>query len=94
MSVGHVARALERSGIPTVAIFIRAFRHRATQMKLPRVVVAQHPMGRPLGAPHDAQRQRYVLREALALLESAREGGTIVELPEPYRAGGPTAPPV
>ena len=77
-----------------MAIFIRAFRHRATQMKLPRVVVAQHLMGRPLGAPHDAQRQRYVLRAALDLLESAREGGAIVELPEPYRAGGPTAPPV
>jgi len=85
--VGHVARALEEGGIPTVTIQIRAFRHHAERMRLPRVVVTRHLLGRPLGAPHDVDRQRHVLRTALNLLDHAREGGTIVDLPEPYRAG-------
>ena len=87
MSVGHVARALEEGGIPTVTIQIRAFRHHAERMRLPRVVVTNHLLGRPMGAPHDAERQRHVLRTAFDLLDGAREGGTIVDLPEPYRAG-------
>lgn len=85
MSVGHVARAFEEAGIATVTIQVGAFRHHAERMRLPRVVVTRHLMGRPLGAPHDVARQRQVLRTALNLLEEAREGGTIVGLPEPFR---------
>jgi hypothetical protein len=76
---------LEEAGLVTVAIFIRAFRHVAETMRIPRAVIARHPMGRPLGAPGDAARQREVLLAALRLLEEARTGGSIVELPEPYR---------
>lgn len=71
--------------MPTVSIFVRAFRHVADAMKLPRVVVTRHPMGRPLGAPGDEVRQREVLLAALRLLQEARGGGSIVELPHPYR---------
>ncbi len=78
---------IEESGIPTVGIFVRSFRHHVENMKLPRTVVTRHPMGRPMGAPHDAERHRKVLRTALSLLETAQQGGTIVELEEPYRAG-------
>jgi hypothetical protein len=74
-------------GIPTVVIQIRAFRHIAERMTLPRVVVTRHLLGRPLGPPHDAGRHHHVLRAALELLDEARAGGTIVELPEPYRPG-------
>jgi hypothetical protein len=76
---------IEESGIPTVGIYIKAFRPYAENMKLPRTVVTQHPMGRPMGAPHDAHRHRKVLRTALRLLESAEQGGTIAEVDEPYR---------
>jgi hypothetical protein len=69
----------------TVAIFIRAFRHVAEDMKVPRAVITRHPMGRPLGAPGDVARQRQVTLAALRLLEEAQGGGSIVELPEPYR---------
>jgi hypothetical protein len=86
VSVGHVSRAIESSGIPTSSIFIRAFRHIAEEMKLSRVVVTRHPMGRPLGAIGDHARHRQVTMAALELFDSAAEP-TLVELPEPFRAG-------
>ncbi|MGI9648218.1 MAG: hypothetical protein ACR2OI_06835 [Acidimicrobiia bacterium] len=86
MSVGHVARAIEEAGIPTSTILVRAFRHVAEEMKLPRVVVTRHPMGRPLGAAGDHQRHRHVTMAALELFDSA-DAATTVELPEPFRPG-------
>jgi len=56
-------------------------------MGLPRTVVTRNPMGRPLGAPGDGERQREVVMAALALLEDAVAGGSIVELESPYRPG-------
>ena len=83
--MGHLARLVEQAGIPTVAIYVRAFAHVAEAMHLPRVLVTRHPLGRPLGAPGDVARQREVLGRALDLLESATRGATIVELDAPYR---------
>lgn len=80
MSVGHVARAIEAAGIPTVAVFIRAFRHVAEAMMLPRVVITSHLMGRTVGPPGAWDRQREVVGAALALLVSASAGGTFAEL--------------
>lgn len=87
MSVGHVAREIEATGIATVAIFVRAFRHIAEQMGVPRTVVTRHPMGRPLGAPGDTARQEAVIEAAFSLLETAGAGGALRELEEPYRPG-------
>lgn len=87
MSVGHVARRFETAGIPTVVVHIRAFRSLAENMGLPRTVITRNPMGRPLGAPGDEERQREVVMAALALLEDAVSGGSIVELESPYRPG-------
>ncbi len=86
MSVGHVARAIESAGIPTSSIYTYAFRHVPDEMKLARVVVTRHPMGRPLGAPGDHARHRRVTMAALELFDTA-EAQTMVELPEPYRPG-------
>lgn len=91
MSVGHVARAFEAAGLPTVVVQIRAFRHVAEEMKLPRTIITRHPMGRPLGAPGDHRRQRQVVTAALRLLETATRGPALVELPEPYRPPTPPA---
>ena len=85
VSVGHVARQIEEHGIPTVAVFVRAFRHVAEQMGVPRAVITRHPMGRPMGAPGDSERHETVLAAALDLLETATVGGAIVELKTPYR---------
>jgi hypothetical protein len=71
--------------MPTVSVYIQAFRHVLDQMKLPRAVVTRNPLGRPLGAPGDWTRQRLVVHSALELLESADRGHTIVELEAPYR---------
>jgi hypothetical protein len=54
-------------------------------MRAPRVLVTRHIMGRPLGAPHDVERQRAVLLDALALLAEAKANGTMVERPDAYR---------
>jgi hypothetical protein len=80
VSVGHVARALEEVGIPTVAVFIRAFRHVAEAMTLPRVLVTPHLMGRTIGPPRATERHREVVTSALDLLENAREPGTVTDL--------------
>jgi hypothetical protein len=87
VSVGHVAREIEATGIPTVSVYVRAFRHVAEAMGVPRAVVTRHPMGRTLGAPGDTERQHEVIAAALDLLEAASAGGAIVELDAPYRPG-------
>ncbi len=64
------------------------FRGRVTVMKPARTVFTQHIMGRPVGAPWDAERQTHVLREALKMLEQATEPQTSIVLPERYRVAG------
>jgi hypothetical protein len=52
-------------------------------MGVSRAVITDHPMGRPLGAPNDAHRQREVVLSALSLLSESEQ--TIVEFGQPYR---------
>jgi len=85
VSVGHVSRAFEAAGIPTVVVMSNVFRGRVLKMKVARVLFTEHVMGRPLSAPHDVERQTHVLREALTLLESAPEAESTVLLPDAYR---------
>ncbi len=84
MSVGHVQRAIEAAGIPTVGIYVRSFGHVPELMGVARALITQHLMGRPLGAPGDGERQLAVVRSALALLE--RDGRSITEFPAPWRS--------
>ena len=70
-SVGLVARALEAAGIPTVSIFVRAFEHVAGRLRIPRVLVTPHLMGRTIGPVGDRTRQRTVVEAALRLLVEA-----------------------
>ncbi len=69
----------------TVVIGTAVHRDRTVAMSLPRLLVAPHPMGRPLGAPHDAERQTEILLAALDLLDNAVENGAVVDLPGSYR---------
>ena len=87
VSVGHVARAVEEAGTPTVTVMVQAFRHVAEQMSLPRTVLTRNPMGRPFGAPGDVERQTAVLDLALDLLDRAPGTSTIAEFDEPFRPG-------
>jgi len=83
VSVGHVQRAIETVGIPTTSVYVQSYGHIPALMSLPRTVVTQHPMGRPLGAPRDGERQRAIVERALSLLGATEP--TIVEFGEPYR---------
>ena len=87
MSVGHVARAFEEAGIPSVIIMSTVFKDRTTAMNPARILLTPHPMGRPLSAPFDAEKQRDVLKAALNILESATQGGTVVNYEPAYRTG-------
>lgn len=84
MSVGHVQRVFEVAGIPTVGIYIRAFEHVARRMGVSRALITDNPMGRPVGAPGDDERQHQVVRAALELLPMST-GPQIVHFPDPYR---------
>ena len=77
--MGLVQRALEASGIPTVALSMIPDLTRA--VGVPRLAGIGYPMGRPLGRPHDADGQREVLRSMLDLLAAATGPDTYVELP-------------
>jgi hypothetical protein len=77
VTVGHVARAIEAIGIPTVCVYIEAFRPDAELLKPARTLITPHLMGRPLGLPHHLEQQRAVILAALHLLETADHAPTI-----------------
>jgi D-proline reductase (dithiol) PrdB len=76
--VGLVARVLEEAGIPTVVV--STARDISTQVKPPRTVFVNFPMGNPFGRPFDRVQQRAVLLDALRRLEDARFGGELIDL--------------
>ncbi|GAC1426260.1 MAG: hypothetical protein PVS3B3_01490 [Ktedonobacteraceae bacterium] len=77
MTVGHVARAIEAVGIPTVCVYIEAFRPDAQLLKPTRTLITPHLMGRPIGLPFQYERQRAVILAALRLLETVKHAPTI-----------------
>jgi len=78
--VGHTARVFEEHGLSTVALYIRAFRHQAQYLKVPRTVVTSNLLGRTVGRVGDAEGQRNVVRNALRLLAEATAPGAILDL--------------
>lgn len=77
--MGLAQRVLEAGGFATVTLSMIPDLTRAAGV--PRLVGISHPMGQPFGRPHDADRQRAVLRAMLELLASATGPGSQVELP-------------
>jgi len=75
---------MEESGIATVVIGSGIFHDRLATLNLPRTVITQFPVGRPLGAPGDSNTQREVILSALNLLENSTEGGIIRKIPTRY----------
>lgn len=68
-----------------MGVYVRSFGHIPGLMGVARALVTDHPMGRPLGAPGDAERQMAVVRAALALLPLTEPA--IVEFGQPWRPG-------
>jgi hypothetical protein len=75
--VGLIARVLEETGISTICLNMR--REVAENVKPPRTLFVKFPFGAPLGPAGDAGTQRGVIMEALEVLVSATEPGTIVD---------------
>jgi D-proline reductase (dithiol) PrdB len=74
-----VARVVEQAGIPTVVV--STGRDLSAQVKPPRTVFVNFPMGNPFGPPFDAAMQRAILLDALRALDTIREPGALVDLP-------------
>jgi D-proline reductase (dithiol) PrdB len=77
-----VQRAVEAAGIPTVAL--ATLLDRVQWVRYPRAAIVKFPRGATCGPPHAADLQRAVLRDVFRLLETAREPGTVVELPHRF----------
>ena len=82
-SGGLIARAIEKVGIPTVLVMM--YKERAERTRPPRVAHVRFPFGRPLGEPNNPDQHRVIIEDALRVLETATEPGTIVELPYRWR---------
>jgi D-proline reductase (dithiol) PrdB len=76
--VGLVARVVEEAGIPTV--LVSTGRDLTVQVRPPRSVFVNFPMGNPFGRPGDRATQRSVLLAALALARDATTGGALQDL--------------
>ncbi len=76
--MGLVARVLEEAGIATVVV--STARDISKQVRPPRTVFVNFPMGNPFGRPFDRVQQRAVLLDALRRLEDARIGGELIDL--------------
>ncbi len=65
--MGVLARVLEEAGIATVGLSL--VRRQAENIKAPRFLHCEFPLGRPLGKPRDPVFQTDVIRRAFALLD-------------------------
>ncbi|MGB0383698.1 MAG: hypothetical protein ACPGWR_02655 [Ardenticatenaceae bacterium] len=70
-----MARLFEAAGLSTILVTMMPYW--AEKTGVPRTLGVEHPFSLTLGLPNDADQQQGVIREALALLESATEPGTI-----------------
>ncbi len=74
-----MARVVEEAGIPTVVV--STGRDLSAQVRPPRSVFVNFPMGNPFGKPFDKVQQRAILLDALGALESIKRGGEMIDLP-------------
>ena len=56
-----------------------------TRIRPPRALYVKHPYGQPFGQPGDTDQQRVIVEDALALLDSVTEPGTIIHSPYRWR---------
>ena len=81
-----LAQEFEGAGFSTV--MVTNMPYWSEKMGVPRTIGVEFPYGHMLGMPNDREMQMTVIRAALALLEEAREPGTIRELdlewPQPF----------
>ena len=81
--MGLIARVLEEAGVATVCIMMR--REVAQNVKPPRSLFVKFPFGAPLGPAGDADTQRGVILDALSMLTTVTEPGTIADSPRAWK---------
>lgn len=79
-TAGLIARALEESGISTVAISL--LREITEKVRPPRALEVPYGFGFPLGRANDVKLQHKILKAALNMLEEVEEAGEIREFQE------------
>lgn len=79
-----LARTFEAAGISTVVVTNMPVW--AERTGVPRTLAVEFPFGHILGQPGNKEQQMRVIRQALDLLESAKEPGTIVHFQERWPA--------
>jgi len=82
--VGALGHYIEREGVPTAQISL--IREQTAAIKPPRALWVPFMLGRPFGAPNEADFQRRVLHALLSLFERA-SGPVLEDFPEDAPAG-------
>ena len=77
-----LARTLEAAGLCTVIVTMMPYW--AEKIGVPRALAVEFPFGHSLGRPHDPAMQLRVIRQALSVLATAPDPGTIVHSSETW----------
>ncbi len=77
-----LARILEAAGLSTVLVTNMPFW--AEKIGVPRTLAVEFPFGHILGQPHNTAQQMRVIGQALEVLETAKEAGTICHSSETW----------
>lgn len=80
--MGLVCRVVEAAGIATVCV--ATGRDLIAQVKPPRAIFVNHPMGNNFGKPFDKVMQTAILRAALRLACEAEKAGILVDYPSQW----------
>ena len=66
-------------------MLVMMYKEVAEKTTPPRVVHVRFPFVRPMGEPDNSDQHRVIIEDALRMLETATEPGTIVSLPYRWR---------
>ena len=77
--MGLLARVVEEVGVCTV--YVGSARDMMAQVKPPRPVFVNSPLGHQCGKPFDRELQMSIIKDALNTLNTLQEPGRITDLP-------------
>ncbi len=80
--MGLVCRVAEEAGIATVCL--STGRDLTAQVRPPRSLFVNYPMGNNFGGPSDFDLQTRILRRALSMVHDADVAGTLVDWEEEW----------
>ena len=83
--MGLVCRVVEEAGISTVCL--STGRDLTEQVKPPRSLFMNFPMGNNFGAPDDVEMQTRILRRSLQMVEEVETGGVLIDWEEAWPTG-------